>query len=115
MRVLRGERTQRPLTPPLLTRLRALGSSTVACALADGAYRYFAPEAEALGIRLRVTTVPEAKELMARGFVPIPKWWVIERTFGQLCYSRAFDTIRDRLRRRVETTVFWAHVRLSAC
>ena len=102
-----------PWLAPVLRRVRALGFTTVVCALADGAYRYFAPEAEALGVRLRVTTVPEGKELKARGFVPIPKRWVIERTFGQLRYSRAFDTIRDRLRRHVETTVFWAHVRLT--
>ena len=102
-----------PWLRPLLARLRALGFTTVTCALADGAYRYFAPEAGALGIRLQVTTVPEAKELKAKGFVPIPKRWVIERTFGQLRHARAFDTIHDRLARHVEATVTWAHVRLA--
>ena len=102
-----------PWLRPLLARLRALGFTTVTCALADGAYRYFGPEADALGIRLEVTTVPEGKRLKASGFVPIPKRWVIERTFGQLRYSRAFDTVHDRLARHIEATVTWAHVRLA--
>ena len=102
-----------PWLSPVLRRVRAAGFHTVCAAVADGAYAHFAATAAALGVSLTVTTVPECKRRKAKGFVPIPKRWVIERTFGQLRYSRAFDTIHDRLARHVESTVMWAHVRLA--
>ena len=102
-----------PWLAPVLRRVRAAGFGTVRVAVADGAYAHFGPEAAALGIRLEVTTVPECRKLKANGFTPVPRRWVIERTFGQLRHARAFDTIHDRLARHVESTVMWAHVKLG--
>ena len=102
-----------PWLAPVLRRVHAAGFHTVRAAVADGAYAHFGEDAAALGVSLEVTTVPECKKLKARGFVPIPRRWVIERTFAQLRYSRAFDTVHDRLTRHVESMAMWAHVKLG--
>ena len=102
--------------PPLarvLARVQALGFRSVCKCLADGAYRHFGPACAALGIELSCTTVPECKKLKANGFAPVPVRWVIERTFAQLGFARAFAVSYERLTRHFEATVMWAHVGLA--
>ena len=94
-----------PYLATVVARARWARFDAVTRVLGDGAYRHFGGEAAALGCELEITTVPEAKRLEASGFVPIPRRWVIERTFAQMRYSRAFDTCRDRLARHFEATV----------
>ena len=101
-----------PWVAPVLRRVHALGFRTVAKCLADGAYRHFGPACAALGVELECATVPECKKLKASGFAPVPVRWVIERTFAQPSFARAFAISHEPCSRHVEATVMWAHVGL---
>lgn len=92
---------------------RVLGFAAVRKALGDGAYADFARSCAVFGVELESTTVPEAKKLKARGFVSIPKRWVIERTFAHLSFARAFAISHEQLTRHFEATAMWAHVGLA--
>jgi transposase len=52
-----------------------------------------AEAAEAQGIRLEVVKLPEAK----RGFVLLPRRWVVERSFGRLARFRRLARDYERL------------------
>lgn len=97
----------------VLARAQAFGFDRIGKCLADGAYAHYGQACEALGVTLECTTVPECKKLKANGFVPIPKRWVIERTFAHLSFARAFSVCFERLTRHSEATVIWAHIGLA--
>ena len=66
----------------------------------DQGYTGEAPAAEAAarGIRLEVVKLPEAK----RGFVLLPKRWVVERSFGWAARFRRLARDYERLAATLE-------------
>jgi transposase len=79
----------------LARRVRAATEDSVAMAFADQGYSGAGPAAEAAaqGVRLEVVKLPAAK----RGFVLLPKRWVVERSFAWK--SRFRRLVRDYERR----------------
>ena len=68
---------------------------TVTVSFVDGAYRgpIAHDAAQAQGIRLEVVTVPET----CKGFVLLPKRWVVERSFAWLSRFRRLARDYERL------------------
>jgi transposase len=79
-------RAAQPLLPPRQG-LRPAWASRLRIILTDKAYRgRFTRQVQALGWQHQVASRPPSKE---RGFVPVAKRWVIERTFAWLkCFRR---------------------------
>jgi transposase len=78
---------------------RATGQ-TVEVAFVDQGYTGEVPaqEAEAVGIRLEVVKLPEAK----RGFVLLPRRWVVERSFAWAARFRRLARDYERLQTTLE-------------
>jgi transposase len=92
---------------PLLALLRER-FSTITMVWADGGYagRLVAWAAQAL--RLTVTIVKRNDD--TRGFVVLPRRWVVERTFGWLMHHRRLVRDYERLPEHHEAMVLWATV-----
>ena len=73
---------------------------SVELAYADEGYTGDDPEADAAsyGIHLQVVSLPEAK----RGFVLLPKRWVVERSFGWMARFRRLARDYERLSETLE-------------
>ena len=82
---------------------------TVGVAFVDQAYTGDVPEAEAQqhGIQLAVVKLPEAK----RGFVLLPRRWVVERSFAWTARFRRL--VRDY--ERLPATLAGLHLIVFAC
>jgi len=92
---------------PLLALLRER-FSTITLVWADGGYagRLVAWAAQAL--RLTVTIIKRSDD--GRGFVVLPRRWVVERTFGWLMRHRRLVRDYERLPEHHEAMVLWATV-----
>jgi transposase len=86
----------------LTTQIQEVTGGTVEIAYVDQGYTGAAPvdDAKANGIRLEVVKHTEAK----RGFVLLPRRWVVERTFGWLGRFRRLTRDYERL---PETLAAW--------
>src|SRR5438067_2089925 len=90
----------------LARRVQAVTDGSVEVAFVDQGYTGPAPaeEAAAHGIRLEVVRLPEAK----RGFVLLPRRWVVERSFGWLARFRRLARDYERLPETVRGLSFLA-------
>ena len=100
------ERTQ---VGTLAARVQAVTGQTVELAFVDQGYVGPQPEAAAAahGIRLQVVKLPEAK----RGFVLLPRRWVVERSFAWAARFRRLARDYERL----PETVAGLHFLAFAC
>ena len=100
------ERTQ---VGELAARVQAVTGETVELAFVDQGYVGPQPAADAAahGIRLAVVKLPEAK----RGFVLLPRWWVVERSFAWAARFRRLAKDYERL----PETVAGLHFLVFAC
>ena len=57
-------------------------------------------------------TVDWEKLLPPRGFIPLPRRWVVERTFARLCHNRRMSKDYERLCSTGEAFVYAAMTRL---
>jgi transposase len=86
VRVTAASEQERAQVAELAADVQAATGQTVTLAYADQGYAGDEPAAAALahGIRLEVVKLPEAK----KGFVLLPRRWVVERSFGWLARFR---------------------------
>ena len=99
-RVTPANEQERAQVADLAADVQAVTGDTVDVAFVDQGYTGAEPAADAAahGIRLEVVSLPEAK----RGFILLPRRWVVERSFGWLTrfrrlardYERSPDTLR---------------------
>ncbi len=92
---------------PLLAALRER-FSTLTLVWADGGYAGRLVIWAAGVLRLAVTVVKRSDD--ARGFVVVPRRWVVERTFGWLMRHRRLVRDYERLPEHHEAMVLWATV-----
>lgn len=79
----------------LAQQVQAITGETVEIAFVDQGYTGEEPAEAAAeqGIELKVIKLPEAK----RGFVLLPKWWVVERSFAWMSRFRRLARDYERL------------------
>lgn len=82
--------------------------STLTLVWADGGYAGRLVTWAAGVLRLGVTVVKRSDD--TRGFVVVPRRWVVERTFGWLMRHRRLVRDYERLPEHHEATVLWATV-----
>ena len=101
--------SERAQVAELAGEVQAVTGASVEVAFVDQGYtgRAVAAEAAAAGIQLEVVGLPEAK----RGFVLLPRRWVVERSFAWL--SRFRRLARDY--ERLPTTLEGMHFLAFAC
>ena len=87
LRVTPADAQEREQVGALAVAVQEAPGDNVEVAFVDQGYA--GDEAAAHGIRLEVITLPEAK----RGFVPLPRRWVVERSFA--CAARFRRLARD--------------------
>ena len=100
---------------------RLAGYETGRTVFADAGYRGQEGACAREGIELRVVTLGEVtaarkkhKRLNDKRFVPLPKRWVIERTFGILSQWRALRVSHERRSDHVATSYLLANTLLLA-
>jgi transposase len=93
--VTAADEQERARVGELAARVQAVTGGTVAVAFVDQGYTGAAPaeQAQASGITLEVVRLPEAK----RGFVLLPRRWVVERSFAWLARFRRLARDYERL------------------
>lgn len=79
-------------------------------AWADGAYRRRVQEFAARALRILVQVV--AKLAGQKGFVPLPRRWVVERTNGWITGHRRMARDYERLPTHAEAMIKWAMIGL---
>lgn len=91
LHVTPGNEQDRSQVEVLVEQVQQVTGETVEVAFVDQAYtgEQAAQDAEAHGMRLAVVKLPEAK----KGFVLLPRRWVVERSFGWM--SRFRRLVRD--------------------
>ncbi len=92
---------------PLLAVLRER-FSTITLVWADGGYAGRLVSWAAGVLRLTVTVVKRSDD--TRGFVVVPRRWVVERTFGWLMRHRRLVRDYERLPEHHEAMVLWATI-----
>ena len=92
---------------PLLAMLRER-FSTITLVWADGGYAGRLVSWAAGVLRLTVTVVKRSDD--TRGFVVVPRRWVVERTFGWLMRHRRLVRDYERLPEHHEAMVLWATI-----
>ncbi len=92
---------------PLLAMLRER-FSTITLVWADGGYAGRLVSWAAGVLRLSLTVVKRSDD--TRGFVVVPRRWVVERTFGWLMRHRRLVRDYERLPEHHEAMVLWATV-----
>jgi transposase len=109
LRVTPADAQERDQVGDLAAAVQAATGETVEVAFVDQGYTGGAPaaEAEARGIRLEVVKLPEAK----RGFVLLPRRWVVERSFAWAARFRRLARDYERL----PETVAGLHFLAFAC
>jgi transposase len=102
LRVTAADEQERARVGELTARIQEVTGGTVAIAFVDQGYtgEAAAEDAKANGIRLEVVKHSEAK----RGFVLLPRRWVVERSFGWLGRFRRLARDYERL---TETLAGW--------
>jgi transposase len=102
LKVTAANEQERAQVADLTARIQEVTGGTVEVAFVDQGYTGDAPadQATANGIRLEVVKHAEAK----RGFVLLPRRWVVERTFGWLGRFRRLARDYERL---TETLAGW--------
>ncbi len=102
LKVTAANEQERAQVAELTARVQDVTGGTVEVAFVDQGYtgEDAAEQARANGIRLDVVKHPEAK----RGFVLLPRRWVVERTFGWLGRFRRLARDYERL---AETLAGW--------
>ena len=95
LKVTPADEQERAQVAELTARLQEVTGGTVEVAFVDQGYTGDAPaeQARASGIRLEVVRHPEAK----RGFVLLPRRWVVERSFGWMARFRRLARDDERL------------------
>ncbi len=90
---------------PLAAAVPEVTGQSVELAYVDQGYTGDDPAAEARqqGIQLEVVKLPEAK----RGFVLLPRRWVMERTFAWIGRSRRMSKDYEYLTKSSESMVIW--------
>ncbi|MCW5971029.1 MAG: IS5 family transposase [Blastocatellales bacterium] len=90
-----GQRADRAQVAELCEQVQAVTGETVEVAFADQGYtgEQAAEDAKTHGIRLEVVKLPEAK----RGFVLLPRRWVVERSIGWMARFRRLARDYERL------------------
>ncbi|MFD0684320.1 IS5 family transposase [Actinomadura fibrosa] len=87
----------------------AAAHPTIATAWTDSAYRArFIDHAASLGIRIQTVS----RDPATRGFVPLPRRWVVERTFGWLMLHRRLARDYEALPVRSEAMIHLASIDL---
>src|SRR5436309_4324158 len=109
LRVTPANEQDRAQVGELARGVQEVTGQTVEVAFVDQAYTGDVPAAEAQqhGIQLAVVKLPEAK----RGFVLLPRRWVVERSFAWTARSRPL--VRDY--ERLPTTLAGLHLVVFAC
>jgi transposase len=104
--VTAADEQERAQVAHLAGAVQALTGQTVELAYVDQGYtgEEVAAAAAAHGIQLEVVKLPEAK----RGFVLLPRRWVVERSFGWLARFRRLARDYERLPETVEGLTFVA-------
>jgi transposase len=100
----------RDMIAPLMTVVRSM-CATIQKSLADGGYQGAATAAEVLtlaGIPLEIVKRSDA----AKGFVVLPKRWIVERTFGWLGRCRRLAKDFENHARSHAAFVILAMIRL---
>jgi len=82
------------------------GFSTISLVWADGGYAGRLVTWAAAVLALTVTVVKRTDDV--RGFVVVPRRWVVERTFGWLSRHRRLVRDYERLPEHHEAMVLWA-------
>ena len=110
-----------PLARECVIAARIAGYESVRVVYADAGYRGQEGACAREGVELRVVTRGEIaaakrrrKRLNGRAFAPLPKRWVIERTFGILSQWRALRVSHERLSDHVATSYLLANTFLLA-
>ncbi len=95
---------------PLAAAVPEVTGQSVELAYVDQGYTGDDPAAEARqqGIQLEVVKLPEAK----RGFVLLPRRWVMERTFAWIGRSRRMSKDYEYLTKSSESMVYLVMIRL---
>jgi transposase len=95
LKVTAADEQERAQVAELTTRLQEVTGGAVEVAFVDQGYTGDAPaeQARASGIRLEVVKHTEAK----KGFVLLPRRWVVERSFGWLARFRRLARDYERL------------------
>jgi transposase len=93
--VTAGNEQDREQVAELCEQVQAVTGETVEIAFVDQGYtgEQAAEDAASEGIRLEVVKLPEAK----RGFVLLPRRWVVERSFGWMARFRRLARDYERL------------------
>jgi transposase len=102
LKVTAANEQERHQVPELAGQVQEVTGQTVSLAYVDQGYTGNQPAADAAahGIRLEVVRLPEAK----KGFVLLPRRWVVERTIGWLARFRRLARDYERLS---ETLAGW--------
>jgi len=100
LRVTPADAQDREQVATLAAAVQAATGQTVEVAFVDQGYTGDAPAAEAAahGIRLEIVRLPEAK----RGFVLLPRRWVVERSFAWAGRFRRLARDYERLHTTLE-------------
>ena len=119
--VTAANRHDGPVARDCVIAARLAGYETGRTVFADAGYRGQEEACAREGIELRVVTRGEVtaarkkhKRLNDKRFVPLPKRWVIERTFGILSQWRALRVSHERRSDHVATSYLLANTLLLA-
>lgn len=83
--------------------------SKIECIFADAAYGgKFRESVEDKGIKLEIAAKPES----AKGFIPVKKRWVVERTFGWLNFFRRLAKDYERKVESSESMIYLAQIQV---
>lgn len=104
-----GNLQDRDAARVLLTRLRS-ENPQIATIWADGAYRGALVSWAAQQLRLRIEVVPRPHGV--RGFVVLPRRWVVERSLAWLTHARRLVRDYERSPEHAEALLTWAAVTL---
>lgn len=114
--VTAGNRHDGPLARECVIAMRIAGYESVRVVFADAGYRGQEEGCAREDVELRVITrgeITEAKKerkrLKDKPFVPLPKRWVIERTFGILSQWRAIRSSHERRNDHVASSYLLAN------
>jgi putative transposase len=82
---------------------------TVEKILADGTYKgQFTEHIQTYGCKIEISSRPPTE----RGFVPIKKRWVVERSFSWFNFFRRLDKEREKLTKNSEAMIYIAQIQI---
>ena len=90
-------------------RRRKSSTSEVKKVLADGGYRgQFTDHVEKLKYEIEISSRPPTE----RGFVPVKKRWIVERTFSWFNFFRRLDKDHEKTVKSSETMIYIAQIQI---